>query len=200
MKTFKVLVSVIVFVSIVYVFSLGLYNSQAYIWDVYLGLEYNVRVVLLTGVATASILIFVLSGAIKSAGMSIQKSKMMSGKISLYSRLIKSYSQLILDYQSGAISESHNEIKNLRNMYMDLLLLSSKAVLGACDKLDIALKEDNKNTEIISEYFDSLIKYMRKDLGHRQIYNDISQSFIENISDDNTDHEAKSKNSPPIYN
>ena len=61
----------------------------------------------------------------------------------------------------------------LKEIETDLILLANKPVIEAAGRLANAIKRQDNQDEI-SEKYDSLLKHMRRDLGHSQSYDELS--------------------------
>ena len=198
MKTLTNFIAALVIISMIAGFLSGLYYGASYLWTFYVELDYVTRVLLLTSVVTLIVVVMVISNAIKSNGISVQKSQMVSMKLSLYKQLIQSYGQLIADYLSGVSIEKNHKTQTLYELQTDLLLLGSKPILEACNKLDGALQDEEQSDQVITKHFDSLVKNIRRDMGHHQIYDDVSSLFLTIKSKNNS--ELEEEKNQPVYN
>jgi hypothetical protein len=176
MKSFFTLIGVVFTLTAIGAFCYGGYLAIVYLWQVYAGMDTSVRIILLSAMATVLIGALIIAGAIKTSGISSDKT-LLDAKLRLYMSLVAAYKALFTSRDQPSQQIYSDVLTSLSMIESDMQILSAAAVLENHEKLETAL-HSREGRDRVNELFQNLIKSIRRDLGHAPSHIESKLNFL----------------------
>lgn len=179
MKSFVTLIGILIVLAAIGGLFYGCYLGAVYLWQVYAELELVTRIVLLSSMAVVLVGSLVIAGAIKNAGFSAYKSRLIAEKLRLYKSLVDIYKPYFASPNQDLRQIYSDMAARLREIEAEMQILSAGAVIEVHGKLEAALRnrDDRKQINVL---YQKLIKCIRRDLGHGSNFDESKLTFLVN--------------------
>ena len=152
------------------------YLAIVYLWHVYAELDTVVRIILLSIMVTLMIAALIISGAIKTVGLTASKG-LSGAKLQLYKSMVEAYKPYF-SYLGQPSQQCCSEVlTRLTEFEAEAQILSAGDVLGIHRKLESALRNGDERDQV-DKLFQNLIKSIRRDLGHAPSHIESKLSFL----------------------
>lgn len=167
MKTLSGLLLVVLGFAILAGLIYGGYYLVETLWTYYTALEFTVRVILLSAMASIFFAAVIVAASIKSSAKIALTSPVISEKIALYKKLIE------IQFSTNGAS------KGLEQLRPTAVLLASGSVLEIVEKIISLADDDNNYDGKLNGLYSQLIKNIRLEMGHKSTIGDpkIQQLF-----------------------
>ena len=160
MKTLTGFLIVILILALVAALFYGGYYAVQALWMYFSKLDFIVRIILLSGIASVLLASLIIAAAIRSSAKITAGGSVVKEKIELYKKLIEIH------------FSSKNAGVELEKLRPDVVLLASGPVLEVFEKLLSIPKVDNNHESKLNGLYSQLIRNIRHDLGHRSTIGD----------------------------
>lgn len=177
MKSIITLLVVITVIAAIGAIFYGGYLGLVYLWQVYIGLDEVIRIVLLSAMGIVLLSALVIAGAIKSAGHASSNDRLFESKLRLYQAVVESCAPLLKAPDHSLSQACADAESGLASIDAEMRILASSPVLEAYVRLVAGLR-DRSGRESLRQLIEKLIKDVRRDLGHAQGYDESRIRFL----------------------
>ena len=155
----------------------GGYLVIDYIWQLFYGIDFTLRLILLSIFAVFLLGCFIIAGALKSAAQTKLKTQLSEAKIDLYKTLVSLYQVYFCALKSGIKTSPQDTLLKLEELNAELSIVADSTVIELHQKLEQAIQQQ-ESEESQSTLFHKLIKDMRQDIGHTLNLNETRLKFL----------------------
>lgn len=166
MRFFVNSVSLLLMATVLLVLGTGLYYSGRHLWDLYLMLDFTLRIVM-----AASAAVILLSALIVAAGFRMgsriqAKSQLSAVRHELFATVIDHYRMAFDALRQGQTKRRNEAFEALHQMDTDLALLAGGPALKAHGHLMEAIASTAMDQKQLDHLLLDLMRAFRRDLGH----------------------------------